>query len=118
MQHLIVSLFGDPNKRPIDLERDEAAQFVAYEDWAEVPYDDQIVLMDTAQKIFQEPLAQEEAVDYYNRAIQVWLGAPPSGPEEEVAFVRAHAEALTGRPLSDAELARYHARFLLSFLGR
>jgi soluble lytic murein transglycosylase-like protein len=91
--------------------------FVAANEWAEVQPDDQKVLIERFEAIRGEAPDAEEATDLYNRAMRVWLGGKPSGPEEELEQIRTALEPRLGK-LSPAELEKAHGRYLLKFLGQ
>jgi soluble lytic murein transglycosylase-like protein len=95
----------DPNK------------FIAASNWQEVQQDDQKTLIDYYERQFGSPPDEEAATDLYNRAMRVWLGGAPDGPEEEKTKLRQAIEASRG-PVTDDYFEKVYGRYLLSYLGR
>lgn len=101
------------------LAAEDPSTFQAAGEWEEVAPDDQSTVIETYARMYGgEAPDQEKATDLYNRAMRVWLGAKPEGPDDEEAQVRTALEAKLSRPLSDSEFEKYYGRYLLKFLGR
>lgn len=97
---------------------DQPDQFVAAETWDEVQADDQKQLTETFERFYGKAPDQETATDYYNRAMRVFLGGKPDGPEEEQKAFREALEAKLQVTLSDREFEKHYGKYLLKFLGR
>lgn len=108
----------DSSRNAMTATAEQKDTFVAADDWTEVQPDDQKVLIENYENNFGTLPNDEVAVDLYNRAFRVWLGAKPDGPDEEKAPLRSALEARLRRQLTDAEFERAYGKFLLSFLGR
>lgn len=91
--------------------------FIAAQSWDTVQPDDQIMLTNAYQQYYDKVPDQETAVDIYNRAMQVYLGAPATGPDDEVLMLKNAFETRYGRPFSPEEVTEKHGRWLLTFLG-
>lgn len=100
------------------MEATEPATFVAATTWDEVAPDDQATLVNTYQSMWKKPPSQELAVDLYNRAIQVYLGAPAKIPEEDLPKLRQGLTARLGREPTEQEMSDKYAQYLLTLLGR
>lgn len=92
--------------------------FVAAESWEEVQADDQEQLVSFYTAVYGRDPDKETATDLYNRAMRVYLGGKPSGPDEEKAAVRSQADAALGYKLTDSAFERYYGKWLLRTLGR
>jgi len=97
---------------------DDPNQFTAYSSWDAVQPDDQRQLIQAYETMWGSSPDQETALDIYNRAMVVWLGGSPDGPEEERAAFRTSLEESLGRTLTSREMDIYYAKYLLRFLGR
>lgn len=95
---------------------EDPATFVAANGWDEVQSDDQAVLIDQYRQYYGTVPDSESATDIYNRAMQVYLGAKPTGPEEERNALKAALTA-RGREPSEEELDYRYGQWLLTFLG-
>jgi len=93
-------------------------EFVAASSWEEVQPDDQKDLIDYYERTFGKVPDEEEATDIYNRAMRVWLGGKPDGPEDEKTALRGALENKLGSALTDERFERAYGKYLLSFLGR
>ena len=92
-------------------------EFVAANTWDEVQPDDQKVLIERFERMRGRLPDEEEATDTYNRAIRVWLGGKPDGPEEEKTRLREKVEAKRGQ-VTDEYFEAFYGQYLLNFLGR
>jgi soluble lytic murein transglycosylase-like protein len=106
----------DPDTRAIDAE--DPNEFTAVTEWEEVQDDDKQTLQSYYEREFGRLPDQDTAVDLYNRAMRVWLGGKPSGPEEETETLRSALETRVGRRLTDEQFEKAYAKYLLRFLGR
>lgn len=97
---------------------DDPDRFVAVESWDEVQPDDQKALIETYERFYGTSPDQDTAVDYYNRAMRVFLGGKPDGPDEEKKMFRDALEARLNVTLSNNEFDRHYGKYLLKFLGR
>lgn len=96
---------------------DKAAEFTAVTDWSEVPSDDQATLVDQFRLYNGADPTAEKAADLYNRAMQVWLGAEPSIPEDDEAWMQERSMQTFGRPSTEQELKGDYGRYLRALLG-
>lgn len=107
-----------PDFRGNALTTDAPEEFVAATEWTEVQPDDQKLLIDTYERQYGTLPTDGAATDLYNRAMRVWLGAKPSGPDEESIPLREALQTRLRRTLTDSEFEKLYGKFLLSFLGR
>jgi hypothetical protein len=100
------------------MEVEDPDSFVAASTIDDIQADDQVTLQTTYENSWGKPPTQEEAVDLYNRAMRVYLGGTPEGPDEELALMRQALQARFQRTPTDAETRQAYGRYLLQLLGR
>jgi hypothetical protein len=92
--------------------------FTAANTWDMVTPDDQVTLQTQYESAWGKPPDQEQALDLYNRAMRVYLGGTPEGPDEELDLMRQALQARFNRIPSDNEVRQAYGRYLLQLLGR
>jgi hypothetical protein len=100
------------------METETPENFFAVDDWDTIQLDDQKTLL-SAYRTFhngEEP-DRAKATGLYNLAMQVWLGADPTIPEDDIPWMQDRAQKYFGHPLSDDKLKEYYAGYLLTLLG-
>lgn len=94
-----------------------AEEFIAASSWDDVQGDDQQTLVSNHMSFRGEAPSREKALDLYNSAMQVWLGAEPVIPEDDEQWLQESGSARYGRPLTDREMKDVYAGYLLRLLG-
>lgn len=96
--------------------RESPDDFVAAKDWSEVQNDDKQRLTEVYESRFRQQPNQEAATDLYNRAMRVWIGGKPDGPDDEKKLVRQSLETQLNRQLTETEFERYYGQYLLTYI--